>query len=342
VLQIDEAYEPQPIETRTVYGVSLQQGRNDVQISPQDTFSSVIIPKDSPRLPNSALRDLTVATIALKYTQSNSVCYALNGQVIGLGAGQQSRIHCTRLAGDKADNWWMRFHERALDLKWKKGTKRPDKSNAIDLLCSGQVPKSGIEREAFEKNFEVVPAVFTAEEREAWGKKLGEVAVASDAFVSFPFFLLFPPLLPLPPPTTNTLPSDFMPARVAQCHACVTPDRAPSHIRGFCVWSSRLLTVVRSSPLSTMSSERRGREQSTLRRRRVARTMERSLRLRRSWGLRLWSRASGCSIIKRERRCGVTRGGDWTNAMGWHVLLDPPGRKGSPRCSGFRETFVLQ
>ena len=86
-----------------------------------------------------------MATIALKYTQSNSVCYALNGQVIGLGAGQQSRIHCTRLAGDKADNWWMRFHERALDLKWKKGTKRPDKSNAIDMLCSGSIPKEGIE-----------------------------------------------------------------------------------------------------------------------------------------------------------------------------------------------------
>ncbi|MCJ1243892.1 bifunctional phosphoribosylaminoimidazolecarboxamide formyltransferase/IMP cyclohydrolase [Trapelia coarctata] len=184
VLQIDP-YEPHGTETRTVYGISLRQGRNDVQISPLETFGSIITPKDAAPLKESALRDLTVATIALKYTQSNSVCYALNGQVIGLGAGQQSRIHCTRLAGDKADNWWMRFHERALGLKWKKGTKRPDKSNAIDMLCSGSIPKEGIEKEDFEKNFEEVPKNFTDEEREAWLKKLGEVAVSSDAF--FPF-----------------------------------------------------------------------------------------------------------------------------------------------------------
>ena len=187
VLQMDETYEPQAIETRTVYGVSLQQGRNDVKITPTETFKSIITPKDSAPLSDSALRDLTVATIALKYTQSNSVCYALNGQVIGLGAGQQSRIHCTRLAGDKADNWWMRFHERALDLKWKKGTKRPDKSNAIDMLCSGQIPKEGIEKEDFEKNFEEVPKNFADEERDAWLKKLSEVAVSSDAFVRFPY-----------------------------------------------------------------------------------------------------------------------------------------------------------
>lgn len=124
VLQMAESYEPPQIETRTVYGIQLQQHRNDIQINPKQTFGSVIVPKDSSPLPESALRDLTVATIAVKYTQSNSVCYALNGQVIGLGAGQQSRIHCTRLAGDKADNWWMRFHERAMNIKWKKGTKR--------------------------------------------------------------------------------------------------------------------------------------------------------------------------------------------------------------------------
>ena len=184
ILQMDETYEPQNIETRTVYGISLQQHRNDVEINTKDTFSAIITPKNSPPLPESALRDLAVATIALKYTQSNSVCYALKGQVIGLGAGQQSRIHCTRLAGDKADNWWMRFHARALSLKWKKGTKRPDKSNAIDMLCSGQVPTSGIEKEDYEKNFEEVPPRFTGEEREAWLKKLAEVAVSSDAFVS--------------------------------------------------------------------------------------------------------------------------------------------------------------
>ncbi|PTB39622.1 bifunctional phosphoribosylaminoimidazolecarboxamide formyltransferase/IMP cyclohydrolase [Trichoderma asperellum] len=184
VLQIDPEYTPGPIETRTVYGVTLQQHRNDAEISPK-TFSTIITPKDAGALPENAARDLTVATITLKYTQSNSVCYAVNGQVIGLGAGQQSRIHCTRLAGDKADNWWMRFHERVLSIKWKKGTKRPDKSNAIDLLVSGELPKDGAEREAFEGVFEQVPPAFTDEEREAWMKQLKNVCVSSDAF--FPF-----------------------------------------------------------------------------------------------------------------------------------------------------------
>lgn len=192
ILEIDPTYEPAPIETRSVYGVQLQQDRNHFEISAEDTFNVILTPKDSAPLPGSALRDLTVATIALKYTQSNSVCYALDGQVIGLGAGQQSRIHCTRLAGDKADNWWMRFHDRTLALKWKKGTKRADKSNAIDLLCSGQVPsKSGKEKQEFEAHFEEVPDRFTDEEREAWLGQLKDVALSSDAFVSFflgPFF----------------------------------------------------------------------------------------------------------------------------------------------------------
>ncbi|KAK5045461.1 bifunctional phosphoribosylaminoimidazolecarboxamide formyltransferase/IMP cyclohydrolase [Exophiala bonariae] len=188
VLAIDESYEPAPQETRTVYGVTLTQGRNDVKITPDATFTSIIRPKDGPKLSSSALRDLTVATIAVKYTQSNSVCYALNGQIIGLGAGQQSRIHCTRLAGDKADNWWMRFHERTLALQWAKGVKRPEKSNAIDMLCSGQVPpQSEFETRDYERNFAEgqVPKPFTAEERRAWLDKLTEVAVSSDAF--FPF-----------------------------------------------------------------------------------------------------------------------------------------------------------
>jgi phosphoribosylaminoimidazolecarboxamide formyltransferase/IMP cyclohydrolase len=127
VLQMAKEYSPPTQETRVVYGIHLAQHRNDAIIDPKETFSKIIVPKDSPTIPDSALRDLAVATIALKYTQSNSVCYALNGQVIGLGAGQQSRIHCTRLAGDKADNWWMRFHERTLSLKFKKGVKRPEK-----------------------------------------------------------------------------------------------------------------------------------------------------------------------------------------------------------------------
>ncbi|KAI9810582.1 MAG: bifunctional phosphoribosylaminoimidazolecarboxamide formyltransferase/IMP cyclohydrolase [Phylliscum demangeonii] len=185
VLQIDRDYEPGRTESRTVYGITLSQQRNDFQIQPKTTFERIITPKHSAPLPDSALRDLTVATIALKYTQSNSVCYALNGQVIGLGAGQQSRIHCTRLAGDKADNWWMRFHERVLGLRFKKGTKRPDKSNAIDLLCSGQLPRAGPEREAYESVFEEIPKDFTADERSEWLARLGEVALSSDAF--FPF-----------------------------------------------------------------------------------------------------------------------------------------------------------
>ncbi|GME24621.1 AICARFT/IMPCHase bienzyme [Neofusicoccum parvum] len=183
VLQMDPEFEPPTMEARTVYGINLSQHRNDAKISPA-TFGTIITPKDG-SLPESAFRDMTVATIALKYTQSNSVCYALNGQIVGLGAGQQSRIHCTRLAGDKADNWWMRFHERTLGLKFKKGTKRPDKSNAIDLLCSGSVPESGPEREDFENFFEEVPKIFTKEERLEWLSKLTEVAVSSDAF--FPF-----------------------------------------------------------------------------------------------------------------------------------------------------------
>ena len=184
VLQMDPSYEPQAEETRQVYGISLTQSHNDAKIG-RESFSNIIVPKESPPVPEAALRDLTVATIALKYTQSNSVCYALNGQVIGLGAGQQSRIHCTRLAGDKADNWWMRFHERTLGLRFKKGIKRADKSNAIDMLCSGQVPKSGIERDDFESGFEAVPEPFSPEERSAWLQKLTNVAVSSDAF--FPF-----------------------------------------------------------------------------------------------------------------------------------------------------------
>jgi len=185
VLQMDRNYVAPAQELRTVFGVNLTQNRNDATISPHSSFNSIIVPKESPPLPDSALRDLTVATIALKFTQSNSVCYALNGQVIGLGAGQQSRIHCTRLAGDKADNWWMRFHERALAIKWKKGAKRPDKSNAIDMLCSGLTPENEAEKADYERNFEEVPRPFSAEERKAWLSKMGEVAVSSDAF--FPF-----------------------------------------------------------------------------------------------------------------------------------------------------------
>jgi phosphoribosylaminoimidazolecarboxamide formyltransferase/IMP cyclohydrolase len=184
ILQIDADYQPPDQEMRTVFGITMSQRRNDIEISPK-SFTSIITPKEAGPLPDSAVRDLTVATIALKYTQSNSVCYALNGQIIGLGAGQQSRIHCTRLAGDKADNWWLRFNPRVLGIKWKKGTKRPDKSNAIDLLVSGELPKDGPERELYEAMFEEVPEPFSEKERGEWLGKLSEVAVSSDAFVSF-------------------------------------------------------------------------------------------------------------------------------------------------------------
>jgi len=189
VLQMDPAWRAPATETRTVCGVTLTQARNDAPITPDGSFATLLTHKERGPLPESARRDLTVATVALKYTQSNSVCYALNGQVIGLGAGQQSRIHCTRLAGDKADNWWMRFHPRALALRWRQGTKRPDKSNAIDMLCAGNVPADGPERADWERHFEEAPAPFTPDERADWLGKLGEVAVSSDAFVSvFPLF----------------------------------------------------------------------------------------------------------------------------------------------------------
>ena len=130
--------------------------------------------------------DLTIATIALKYTQSNSVCYAKNGMVIGLGAGQQSRIHCTRLAGDKADNWWLRQHPKVLGFKWAKGTKRPEKSNAIDLYVTNQIPTEEPEKSEYESKFAEIPEPLTAEERKEWLSKLSNVALSSDAFFPFP------------------------------------------------------------------------------------------------------------------------------------------------------------
>ena len=128
-----------------------------------------------------------VATLALKYTQSNSVCYAVNGTVIGLGAGQQSRIHCTRLAGDKADNWWLRHHPRVLSLPFKKGTKRADKANAIDLFVTGEAfAAEDEERSKWESMFEQVPAPLSAEERKQHMAKLKGVSCSSDAFFPFP------------------------------------------------------------------------------------------------------------------------------------------------------------
>ena len=182
VLQMDPAFEPALTETRQVYGITLQQRRNDLQVNP-DMFRNTVSADKT--VPQSALLDMTVATLALKYTQSNSVCYALHGQVIGLGAGQQSRIHCTRLAGNKVDNWWLRQFPRVLDLPFRKGTKRPEKSNAIDLFVEG-TPLEGEERAQWESVFDPVPAPLSAEERAAHRAQLHDVVVASDAFFPFP------------------------------------------------------------------------------------------------------------------------------------------------------------
>ena len=183
ILQIDPNFSPDALESRQVYGVTLQQKRNDAIIN-QSSFKEIV--SANKNLTEQAVIDLTVATIALKYTQSNSVCYAKNGMVVGLGAGQQSRIHCTRLAGDKADNWWLRQHPRVLGFKWAKGVKRPEKSNAIDLFVTGQIPTEEPEKSEYESKFEQVPTPLSAEERKEWMGKLTNVALSSDAFFPFP------------------------------------------------------------------------------------------------------------------------------------------------------------
>ncbi|CAG8667336.1 1177_t:CDS:10, partial [Racocetra fulgida] len=181
VIQIDPNYEPPEIETRQVYGLYLQQKRNNVQID-QKLFENIVT--QNKNLPNSAITDLIVATIALKYTQSNSVCYAKNGMVIGLGAGQQSRIHCTRLAGEKADNWWLRHHPKVIAFDFKKSTKRAEKSNAIDLYILDKIGE-GLERASWESQFNTIPEPLTPEERKLHLASFSDVALSSDAF--FPF-----------------------------------------------------------------------------------------------------------------------------------------------------------
>jgi len=181
VIQIDESYEPPEMEKREVFGLVLEQKRNDAQIT-KEVFTN--IKSSRSELPESAVRDLIVATIALKYTQSNSVCYAKSGQVVGIGAGQQSRIHCTRVAGDKHDNWWMRHHPRVLNMKFAAGVKRAEKANAIDIFVSGAVGKD-IDYDDWAKNFEEVPEQLTEAERSAFIAEEKAVVLSSDAF--FPF-----------------------------------------------------------------------------------------------------------------------------------------------------------
>ena len=181
VIQIDPDYVPAAIERKEVYGVTFEQGRNELVI---DDALFATIPTDTKELPESAKIDLIISLITLKYTQSNSVCYVKDGQAIGIGAGQQSRIHCTRLAGSKADNWYLRQNPKVLNLPFLDSIKRPDRDNAIDVYISEDYMDVLADGE-WEKIFKVKPEVFTKEEKRAWLDTLTDVALGSDAF--FPF-----------------------------------------------------------------------------------------------------------------------------------------------------------
>lgn len=181
VLQMDESYKPDPIERKQVFGVTFEQGRNDSVID-ESLFENIVTKNTD--LPEEAKRDLMISLITLKYTQSNSVAYAKNGQVIGVGAGQQSRVHCTRLAGSKADNWWLRQHEKVLNLPFVDNIRRADRDNAIDNYI-GDHSEDVLADGQWESLFKVKPEEFTQEEKEEWLKKNTGVSLGSDAF--FPF-----------------------------------------------------------------------------------------------------------------------------------------------------------
>ena len=181
VIQIDPTYVPKPVERKEVFGITFEQGRNELVID-EHFFDHLVT--ENKELPQSAKIDLAIAMITLKYTQSNSVCYVKGGQAIGIGAGQQSRIHCTRLAGTKADNWWLRQSPQVLSLPFKETIKRADRDNAIDLYI-GEDYMDVLADGAWEAIFTEKPKVFTAEEKRAWLDKNTEVALGSDAF--FPF-----------------------------------------------------------------------------------------------------------------------------------------------------------
>ena len=181
VIQIDPDYVPAPIERKDVFGITFEQGRNELNID--DKFFDNIVTENK-ELTDQAKIDLAIAMITLKYTQSNSVCYVKGGQAIGIGAGQQSRIHCTRLAGSKADNWWLRQSPQVLGLQFVDGIKRADRDNAIDLYM-GEDYMDVLAEGAWQNIFKVKPEVFTAEEKRAWLDKNTDVALGSDAF--FPF-----------------------------------------------------------------------------------------------------------------------------------------------------------
>jgi phosphoribosylaminoimidazolecarboxamide formyltransferase / IMP cyclohydrolase len=180
VIEIDPTYEPQIMETRQVFGVNLEQRRNDRLVAPDDLVNIVTQCKE---LPESAMRDMFIAWITLKYTQSNSVCYVTDGQTIGVGAGQQSRVHCARLAGSKADLWRLRQHPSVLALPFKEGIKRPDRDNAIDQFLQSDVTDA--EKNNWTTVFTELPDQLTDAERRAWLRGLTDVVLGSDAF--FPF-----------------------------------------------------------------------------------------------------------------------------------------------------------
>ena len=181
ILKIDENYKPAPIETKQVYGVSFEQGRNELKIN-KELLSNVVT--ENKDIPADKLDDLMISLITLKYTQSNSVCYVKDGQAIGIGAGQQSRIHCTRLAGQKADNWWLRQSPKVMGLQFVDGIRRADRDNAIDVYI-GDEYEDVLREGEWQRIFKVKPEVFTREEKKEWLAKNTEVCLGSDAF--FPF-----------------------------------------------------------------------------------------------------------------------------------------------------------
>lgn len=180
VIQMDPAYQPEAMETRDVFGITFEQRRHERSVTAAD-FANIVT--DSKELPPEALRDMTVAWITLKYTQSNSVCYVKDGQTIGVGAGQQSRVHCARLAGTKADLWYLRQHPRVLELPFMPGIKRPDRDNAIDQFLQPGV--TAAEKANWKNVFSEMPVQLSAEERRIWLDRLSGVTIGSDAF--FPF-----------------------------------------------------------------------------------------------------------------------------------------------------------
>ncbi len=181
VIQIDENYVPAPMEHKEVFGITFEQGRQELKID--DEFLSNVVTENKD-IPEAALRDLKISLITLKYTQSNSVCFVKDGQAIGVGAGQQSRVHCTRLAGSKADNWWLRQSPQVMGLQFVDNIRRADRDNAIDVYI-GEEYMDVLADGAWEKIFKVKPAVFTREEKRAWLDKMEGVTLGSDAF--FPF-----------------------------------------------------------------------------------------------------------------------------------------------------------